>query len=148
MAECGALTIIRGVDRLRFERRSSRPSHPHSIVLWHLLERLDEFTERQRQVALAIADEVDAAADHRRDLWTFQRRGTEGYRSRLLRSITDTIHFAPSHAGRLVQAGDLVAYFCRRIDAGTDSDPRAVAVNEKLRAMIAGCEAHRHCRTP
>lgn len=37
IAECGALTIVRGVDRMRLERRYAKPYHPHSIVLGHLL---------------------------------------------------------------------------------------------------------------
>lgn len=122
--------------------------HLHSVVLAHLLERLDERAEHQDQLVLVIADEVDEAAAYRRDLWRFQRFATAGYKPRQLKRIVDTIHFAPSKASRLVQSADLVAYLYRRMHARQDSDERAQRANAALWGRINSKVMHRHCWHP
>ena len=96
------------MNRQRLVERYVYPEHPHSVVLMHLLERLDDYAAGEDELVLVIADEVDRADEYRRNLWVFQRASTTGYRSRQLKSILDTIHFAPSNASRLVQAADLI----------------------------------------
>jgi hypothetical protein len=128
--------IIRGVHVPRLNERYIWPHHPHTVVLQHLLERIDEYAEQQQQPALVIADEIDRAVEYRRDLWRYQRASTPGWRSRQLTNIVDTIHFAPSHASRLVQAADLVAYLHGRMQSGADKDERATRANEALWSRI------------
>jgi hypothetical protein len=107
--------IIRSVHIPGLDRRyPSGHDHPHSIVLAHLLERIDDCAQEKDQLALVIADEVSEQDNYRRELWSYQRSGTWGYRSSKLTRIVDTIHFAPSKSSRLVQAADLIAYLARR----------------------------------
>ena len=97
------------VNRRRLEERYFYPDHPHSVVLSHLLERIDELAASEDELALIIADEVDQA-DPTSKSWMFQRYSTTGYRARQLTRIIDTLHFAPSTSSRLAQAADLVAF--------------------------------------
>lgn len=142
--------LIRGVNVLQLKQRYAAPDHPHAVVLAHLLERIDEHAASPDvdEYALVIADEVDDAAEYRRDLWDFQRRGTVGWRARQITRIVDTMHFVPSHASRLVQAADLVAYLHRRIASGADRDERARLANEAIWAKIQDRVRHNHCWRP
>jgi len=124
--------MIRGVHVHRLNERYTYPHHPHTVVLQHLLERVDIFAANADQSALVIADEVDRANEYRRDLWRYQRQSTPGWRARRLTNIVDTIHFAPSHASRLVQAADMIAYLKGRMMSGADRDDRAKRANERL----------------
>jgi hypothetical protein len=118
--------IIRSVDVIGLDKRHpDGHDHPHSVVLTHLIERIDEYASSVDQNALLIADEVDGQASYRRDLWEYQRSATWGYRSRQITRVIDTLHFAPSSSSRLVQAADLIAFLARRIAAHTETDPRA-----------------------
>lgn len=140
--------MIRGVHVPRLNERYLYPNHPHTIVLQHLLERVDVYAANQGQPALVIADEVDRANEYRRDLWRYQRGRTPGYRGRRLTSIVDTIHFAPSHASRLVQAADLIAYLHGRMTSGVNRDERAMRANEQLWSRIESRVNHSYCWTP
>ncbi len=140
--------VIRGVDVRRLNARYIYPDHPHSVALSHLLERLDERADALRQPVLVIADEVDRADDHRRDLWMFQQYSTDGYRARQIRNIVDTIHFAPSRASRLVQAADLLAFLYARMRSGQERDERAVAANSALWEIVRPRIHHCHCWYP
>jgi hypothetical protein len=148
IAERNVDIFIRGVDRKRLVERYVYPDHPHSVVLMHLLERLDEYAAGEQELVLVIADEVDRADEYRRNLWGFQRASTTGYRSRQLTRILDTIHFAPSNASRLVQAADLVAYLHCRIHSGAERDKRAKRANDALWERLAGRLNHVHCWYP
>lgn len=128
--------MIRGVHVPRLNERYIHPHHPHTVVLQHLLERIDTYAEQQEQPALVIADEVDRAKEYRRELWRYQRASTPGWRARRLTNIVDTIHFAPSDASRLVQAADLIAYLHGRMTSGADRDERARRANARLWARI------------
>jgi hypothetical protein len=140
--------VIRGVDRQKLLDRYSYPDHPHSVVLSHLLERVDECAEKHDEITLVIADEIDQADTHRQSLWYFQRHGTGGYRHRVLTRIVDTIHFAPSKSSRLVQAADLVAYLHCRMMSGNDTDERAKRANDTLWAKISPQVIHSYCWWP
>jgi hypothetical protein len=144
--------IIRGVDIPRLEARYRYPREPHSIVLEHLLERIQE---RNRAAfrggpVLVIADDIKTASVHRRDLWTFQRHATTGYRSSQLTDIVDTIHFTPSHSSRLLQAADLVAYLWRRMDDRRRQglDERADRTNAEIWRLVQQRVTHCLCWEP
>ncbi len=122
--------------------------HPHSVVLTHLIERVDEYAERVGQNALLIADEVAEQDSYRRDLWQYQRSATWGYRQRQITRVIDTLHFAPSHSSRLVQAADLVAFLARRIATHTETDPRAKQEYATMWKRIEPKVWHQHCWVP
>lgn len=140
--------IVRGVHVPRLHRRYLFPDEPHSIVLSHLIERIDEYAEARGQLAMLIADEVAGQDQHRRSLWEYQRTRTRGYRSRQITRVADTIHFAPSSASRLLQAADLVAYLYRRRATHTETDARAERVNAALWAPLEPKVHHAGCWMP
>ena len=140
--------ILRGVDTNGMRQRYSNPMSPHSVVLQHVLEQIDIYATTQGEYALVIADEVDEQARHRADLSSYQRARTPGYRSRRLTRIVDTLHFAPSHASRLVQAADMIAFLHRRILTHVESDKRAERANLNLWQRLSAKVIHRHCWRP
>lgn len=140
--------ILRGVHSAGLRERYRHPDEPHSIVLQHLLERINEYGVKQQEHLLVIADEVGEQARHRSDLALYRSRGTWGYRSAQLTQIVDTLHFAPSHVSRLLQAVDLVVFLYRRMQDHKESDPRATRANETLWARIAGKIYHELCWYP
>lgn len=141
--------IIRGVDIPRLRARYAYPDHPHSVVLAHLLERVDErAAHHSQQPTMVFADEVDGADHHRRNLWRFQRHATDGYRSRQLTQIVDTIYFAPSHASRLLQAADLITFLHQRRMARIGYSGPADRANDAIWANVDHLVAHHHCWLP
>lgn len=142
--------IIRGLDRRRLAARYPTHANPHSIVLSHLLERIDEHANRLGCRALVIADEIapEDQWQYRDDLRFYRQSGTYGYRGHRLTQIIDTIHFAPSKASRLIQAVDMVAFLARRIRCEEDHDPRAIAANARLWEHIEPRVAHCWCWKP
>ncbi len=140
--------ILRGLDSARLRQRYARPDPPHSLVLLHLLERVDDYAKERRKHVLVIADEVGEQAKHRSDLALYRQSGTWGYRSRKLGQIVDTLHFAPSSASRLLQAVDLVVFMYRRMETHIEPNEKAKRANEQLWARVASRVAHRRCWYP
>ncbi|MEU7994385.1 DUF3800 domain-containing protein [Micromonospora sp. NPDC049060] len=140
--------IIRGVQRAALAKRYAADARPaHEVVLSHLLERVDGYAASREEYALVIADEVQEQAVHRADLTRYRVSGTGGYRSRKLTRIVDTLHFAPSHASRLVQAVDLVTFLFQRLDR-PGADTRETAANERLWSLVASRCYHSWCWDP
>ncbi len=100
---------IRGANLEHVKSRYSSDD-VHGIVLPWALERVQMDAERQQDVALVIADEVQRQELYRQRVASWQRYGTYGWRDMKLDRLVDTLHFAPSHASRLLQAADLVSY--------------------------------------
>jgi hypothetical protein len=114
--------IARAMDMVGQRQRYKAPDPAHSVVLQHLLERVDEYVTGVGEYALVIADEVDGQAQHRTDLSSYREVGTSGYRQRKLTRVVDTLHFAPSHASRLVQAADVITFLYRRVFTHAETD--------------------------
>ncbi|MGV9981071.1 DUF3800 domain-containing protein [Micromonospora wenchangensis] len=131
----------------RAEQAVPQPSPGHEVVLSHLLERVDGYAASKAEYALVIADEVPDQAGHRADLGRYRVSGTGGYRSRRLTRIVDTLHFAPSHVSRLVQAADLVTYLFQRLEL-PGTDPRTARVNEQLWSLVEPRRYHSWCWDP
>ncbi|MCX5561113.1 DUF3800 domain-containing protein [Streptomyces sp. NBC_00038] len=141
--------IVSGVDLARLKRRyGSGHDHPHSIVLTHLLERVDEYAVRHDERALIIADECDGQEQYRRELRHYRTFGTWGYKARKITTVVDTMHFASSEASRLLQAADLVAFLYHRIQSGADTDARAKRANERLWARVEHKVVHQRTWWP
>jgi hypothetical protein len=140
--------IVRAMDLRGQRARYSLPEPPHSVVLQHLLERVDECARSLGEYALVIADEVDGQAKHRADLSTYREVGTTGYRHRKLTRIVDTLHFAPSSASRLVQAADMITFLYRRVFTHEETDERSrkakIAMWDRLRPRVH----HERCWFP
>lgn len=143
--------IVRGVNRKRLTARyGDRADDPHSLVLQHLLERIDECARAHHELALVIADELSQndQQQHRDDFRLYRTSGTFGYRGHRLDHIVDTLHFAPSKASRLVQAADMVAFLARRLLCQEDNDTRAIEANSALWQHIEQRIQHCWCWTP
>ena len=74
--------IARAIDLIGQRARYRTPEPAHTVVLQHLLERVDECATQCGDYALVIADEVDGQAKHRADLSSYREIGTAGYRHR------------------------------------------------------------------
>ena len=140
--------IARGMDVVGQKARYPTPEAPHSVVLKHLLERVDECATAIDDYALVIADEVDGQAKHRADFFTYREAGTSGYRNRRLTRIVDTLHFAPSQASRLVQAVDVVAFLYRRTFTHQETDARARKAKIGMWKRLEPRVAHQLCWFP
>jgi hypothetical protein len=141
--------VIRGVDTRKLcDRYSGIAADPHSVVLTHVLERVDEYAERAGELALVIADEPgrhDHQRQYRSDLLRYRAQGTWSYRGRVITRIVDTLHFAPSAASRLVQAVDLVVFLHNRIQGtAPNADSRATATNAALWLRIEDRIEHQY----
>lgn len=143
-----ASVILRGVDRRRLVARYPKPVHPHSIVLNHLIERVDEYAKKRNDLAILFADEVDQQDVHRRQLWHCQRNGTWGYRGHPITHVIDTMYFAPSHASRLLQAADMVAHLYRRRQCHVETDPRSERAWASLWERLEPAVTHSRCWRP
>lgn len=121
---------------------------PHSVVLQHLLERIDECVTGLGSYALVIADEMDGQAKHRTDLSSYREVGTTGYRHRKLTRIVDTLHFAPSSASRLVQAADVITFLYRRVFTHQETDQRSRRAKIKMWDRLVPRVHHQLCWFP
>ncbi|MFG2076999.1 DUF3800 domain-containing protein [Nonomuraea maritima] len=148
IAEHDVAIIIRGMDSKRQRARYATPYPPHQVVLSHLLERIHDHAAERDEYALIIADEGGQQGEYRKDLRDYQTTGTGGWRDRKLERIVDTLHFAPSHASRLIQAADLVAFLHRRIQTGEDKNEQARRASESLWERIKKRIVHEQCWYP
>lgn len=140
--------VARAMDVVGQRDRYWVPEPPHKVVLQHLLERLDDCVTALGEYALVIADEVDGQATHRADLSSYRDVGTTGYRSRKLTRIVDTLHFAPSHASRLVQAADVLAFLYRRAFTHRETDERSRKAKIAMWSRLRPCVHHELCWFP
>ncbi|MGH3426110.1 MAG: DUF3800 domain-containing protein [Candidatus Dormibacteraceae bacterium] len=140
--------IARAMDVMGQRARYVSPDAPHSVVLQHLLERVDECVTVRGDYALVIADEVDGQAQHRADLSSYREVGTRGYRQRKLTRIVDTLHFAPSHASRLVQAADVITFLFRRVFTHVEGDSRSRNVKNAMWRRLEPRVHHQLCWFP
>jgi len=128
-----------------------RVSDPHSLLMRWTLERIDEYACKHDDLALVIADEpgqYTQQREYRADLGSYRTSGTGGWRSRKITRVVDTLHFAPSHSSRLVQASDLVAFFYNRINTKQDTDHRAQRANNQLWKQLHPVVESTHVWTP
>jgi hypothetical protein len=148
IVDSGAAIILRGIDFPRLKNRYQEPDNPHSLVLGHLIERVNDLAVERDELAVMFADEVDQHDTYRRNLWFFQRSGTWGYRARPIDRVVDTLYFAPSNVSRLLQAADLVAYLYRRHHEHVETDARAQREWDAMWDQIAPAVHHMNCWMP
>ena len=144
----GVKIFLCGVDIPALRRRYSYPKPPHSVVLQHVLERVNEYARTTPERVLFIADEVDEADSHRQALIEYRKYGTPGYLPSTLGQVVDTIHFVPSHTSRLLQAADLIAFLHRRRETHTETDQRAQRANDRIWQHIAPRIVHQRLWVP
>lgn len=140
--------IARAMDVVGQRARYSAAEPPHSVVLQHLLERVDECVTSLGTYALVIADETDGQAKHRTDLSSYREVGTIGYRHRKLTRIVDTLHFAPSSSSRLVQAADVITFLYRRVFTHHETDQRSRRAKIRMWDRLVPRVHHQLCWFP
>lgn len=134
--------LLRSVDQVRLLHRQARENYPvafppEQIYFQHILQRADRIARHQGTHCLIIADNRSDRERHREHFATYQTRGTPGvYMHTTLDTLLDTVHFAPSHQSRVLQATDMLAFIYRRRQTVQESDPRAEAAMRKLWSAI------------
>jgi len=141
--EAGVKYLFRGVDVARLNARYRYPDRPHTIVLGHLLERIDDYaiTTGQADPVRIVADEIATQEAHRSEFESYQRAGTPGYRSSTLDMIDAQITFARSCDEPGLQAADLAVYVHRRRHTVT-STGKAAQTLRRLCAQIDPSTVH------
>jgi len=140
--------ILRSVDGRRLRQRQAEkgyrdPSPPEQVCFQHILQRVDRLAAREDTHALIVADDRGDRERHRERFAMYQTQGTPGvYMHTTLDTLLDTVHFAPSHRSRMLQAADMLAFIHRRFATVKESDPRAAENMRKLWVKIAGCRLY------
>ncbi|NYF30067.1 DUF3800 domain-containing protein [Microbacterium sp. JAI119] len=128
--------VLQGVSRERLLRKQTRQNYPEvysaeRVALTYLLQRVEQIA--RKRTTLVIADERHDSAEMRDLFSDFKLIGTPGaYMRTNLERVIDTIHFAPSHRSRALQAADVFAFLYRRRLAGKESNPLAEAAMKEL----------------
>jgi hypothetical protein len=134
--------LMRAINKGRLEQRQANESYPvnfppEQVCFQHILQRADDIARRRTTHALIIADERGDRERHRERFAMYQTRGTPGvYMHTTLDHLLDTVHFAPSHHSRMLQAADILAFVYRRVRTVSESDPRSAAAMERLWSTI------------
>jgi hypothetical protein len=144
VVDAGVEVLLRAVHipRLRArqdERRYDERFPPDQVAFMHILQRLQARAAALETHALVIADERSDRERHRERFNRYQEHGTPGSsRASRLDRLLDTVHFAPSHRSRMLQAADLVAFTWTRHRTVIEQDRRKQVVMERLTSKILG----------
>ncbi len=134
--------LLRGVREGRLRARQSRENYPvnfppEQVCFQHILQRANQVAANKRTHALVIADNRSDRDRHRERFATYQTQGTPGvYMRTTLDRLLDTVHFAPSHQSRMLQAADILAFVYRRRVTVIENDPRSRRAMERLWSLI------------
>ena len=138
IAEADVTILLRAVSRGRLLDRQSYTNYPvnfppEQVCFQHILQRADRVARAAHTHALMIADERGDRDRHRERFAMYQTQGTPGvYMQTKLDRLLDTVHFAPSHHSRMIQAADMLAFVYRRVRTVTETDARAEAAMGKI----------------
>lgn len=130
--------LLRSVSEERLRRRQEAKGYPvrfppEQVCFQHILQRVNHLARAAWTYALVIADERGDRERHRQRFATYQTQGTPGvYMHTTLGSLLDTVHFAPSHRSRMLQAADMLAFTYRRFKTVTEPDPRAKRIMDRM----------------
>lgn len=102
-------------------------------------QHLQGHCEQSDEHAVLIADEVADEDRHRRHLADLRADSSGPHMGPRLNRIVDDLHFGPSHASRLLQAADVVAYVTRRVGSPAVRSDRAASVAREMARRLDGC---------
>ncbi|QNN54601.1 DUF3800 domain-containing protein [Nocardioides mesophilus] len=137
--------ILRSVDNRLLKARQARENYrvhfpAEQVCFQHILQRANRVAKRQDTYALMIADNRSDRERHRERFATYQTSGTPGvYMHTTLERLLDTVHFAPSHQSRMLQAADMLAFIYRRRMTVFEQDIRSEQAMAKLWGRIIDC---------
>ncbi|QYF73321.1 DUF3800 domain-containing protein [Cryobacterium sp. PAMC25264] len=140
----GISYLFRGVDINRLNARYKYPEQPHSVVLGHLLERIDDHAHKCRETdqVIVVADQVATQDVHKKQFEGYQLTGTPGYRSNKLARISTPINFASSRHSAGLQAADLAAYLHHRRNTVVENHPAARSAMRRLVKEVLPSTVH------
>ncbi|HEY0638008.1 MAG TPA: DUF3800 domain-containing protein [Pseudonocardiaceae bacterium] len=136
--------LLRSVSESRLRERQDQRNYrvrfpPEQGCFQHILQRANAVAQRQGTYALVIADERGDRERHRERFAVYQTEGTPGvYMRTTLDRLLDTVHFAPSHQSRMLQAADMIAFLYRRRQTIREQDARSQAAMDRLWTAIVG----------
>jgi hypothetical protein len=134
--------LLRSVDQVKLERRQASQNYPvafppEQVCFQHILQRVQKIAADRETHCLIIADNRSDRDRHREHFATYQTEGTPGvYMHTTLDRLLDTVHFAPSHQSRMLQAADVLAFIYGRRKNVKESDERSEAAMRKLRDKV------------
>jgi hypothetical protein len=138
IADADVTILLRAVSRSRLLERQAHTNYPvdfppEQVCFQHILQRADRVARSAGTHALMIADERGDRERHRERFAMYQTQGTPGvYMQTKLDRLLDTVHFAPSHHSRMIQAADMLAFIYRRVRTVTETDARAEAAMGRI----------------
>ncbi|WP_213816166.1 DUF3800 domain-containing protein [Glaciihabitans sp. dw_435] len=142
IVESDVQLLLRSIHKERLARRQASESYPvnfppEQVCFQHILQRVDRVARARDTHALVIADERGDRERHRERFAMYQTVGTPGvYMQTRLDRLLDTVHFAPSHHSRMLQAADMLAFIYRRVSTVHESDPRSHIVMQRIWSAI------------
>lgn len=134
--------LLRSVDAELLRRRQALEHYPvlfppEQVCFQHILQRADAISTRRNTHALVIADNRSDRDRHRERFAIYQTKGTPGvYMRTTLERLLDTVHFAPSHQSRMLQAADMLAFIYRRKNTVIEPDARGAKAMKALWGLI------------
>lgn len=143
IVEADIMILRRSISKSRLRKRQEENAYPEkfsaeTVCLEQMLQRVQRYAEAHDTYCLVIADERDNYKINREEFARYQEFGTPGpYMQTKLSRILDTMHFAPSHHSRLLQAADLICYlFQRRYYIPEEGHPKVEAFMSKMATLI------------
>ncbi|WP_460755197.1 DUF3800 domain-containing protein [Myceligenerans cantabricum] len=142
--------ILRGMNVARQKARYRYPNPPHSVVLGHLLERINDYAKATTpgEQCIVVADDIASKQAHLREFEEYQRIGTGGYRTSRLEQISAPFTFSDSRRVDGIQVADLGAYIFRRHSDPTPVHPKAKKAQRMLWTVIAETCTHSNIWLP
>ena len=127
--------LVQPISKQNLQTKYGSRAKPREQVAWEfLLQQIDEWAKGKTYgsgkptVTLVIADQIDEHEARRRDVEQFRQSGTTAaYKRTNLDTLIDTLHFAPSHHSRLIQAIDCALFVVHRYETIKTGDPRSIA---------------------
>ncbi|MBN2176964.1 MAG: DUF3800 domain-containing protein [Demequinaceae bacterium] len=111
----------------------------YQVALAAVSRHVQAHCERSGEYAVLIADEVADEDHHRRHLADLRVGAGAPSSEPCLNRIVDALHFGPSHASRLLQAVDVVAYVTRRVGSPLVRSDRALDAACNMARQLDRC---------
>lgn len=114
------------------------PYTPDQLILRSVMKMIQQLAKEAETYALVTMDERSDREQQRDEFKLFQQSGTqERHLLYPCDRILDTMHFAPSHRSRMLQAADNVAFYARRHLSATESSAKARKTMDALWSKLS-----------
>ncbi|MEJ4098775.1 DUF3800 domain-containing protein [Corynebacterium mastitidis] len=144
----GARVYLEGVDVNRLHARYRYPDSPHEIVLWRILECVNDHCARQDEKCRVIADMIPQKNNVNAAIRGRAMSGMLGCGYRDLSCVEGDINFVDSRASWGVQAADMSVYVLRRHREETSASKAAWRATARLVAALGPALVHQRTWLP